>query len=93
MRFTILTAAACASLAFVSVGAEAMPAGALSGASAPEVTLVSGGCGYYRHRTPAGFCVPNHVYRPYGYYPAYGYYRPYARCGIHIGPLGVGGPC
>lgn len=95
MRSMILAVAAGLTLGLASVGAEAMPAaGTVSGVQAPSVTLVSGGCGPAFHRTPAGFCVANRVYRPvYGYAPAPGYYRPYARCGIHIGPIGVGGPC
>lgn len=36
---------------------------------APELILVSGGCGWHFHRTPYGFCRPNFVYR--------GYYRPH----------------
>lgn len=95
MRSFILALAAGASLACATVGADAMPAGAIAGASeAPAVTLVSGGCGPYRHRGPYGACVPNGAY----YRPAYGYYgpryyRPYARCGIRVGPIGIGGPC
>lgn len=98
MRSMILAIAAGATLAFASVGAEAMPAGAIAGANAaPEVTLVAGGCGPAFHRGPYGGCVRNayRAYRPYryGYGYGYGYYRPYARCGVRVGPIGIGGPC
>lgn len=94
MRSMILAVAAGASLAFASLGAEAMPAGSIAGAqAAPAVTLVAGGCGVYRHPNGYGVCVPNRVYRPvYGYYGPR-YVRPYARCGVRVGPLGVGLPC
>lgn len=90
MRSMIFALAAGASLAF-SVGAEAMPAAPVAQQAAPEVTLVAGGCGIGFHRGPYGGCRPNY-YRPaYGYYRPY--YRPYARCGIRVGPIGIGGPC
>ena len=74
-----------------------MPAGSVSGASpAQDLTLVGGRCGPYAHRNVDGYCVPNgggyrRPYPVYGYGP--GYYRPYARCGIRVGPIGIGGPC
>ena len=92
MRSTILAVAAGASLALTAVGAEAMPAGAIVVPATPDVTLVGAACGPGFHLNPRGFCVRNFA-RPYVAYPAYGYYRPYARCGLRIGPIGIGGPC
>lgn len=96
MRSMILAVAAGASMALAGFSAQAMPAGAIVGASAaPQVTLVAGGCGPRFHPGPYGGCVRN-FYRPYApvvVAPAYGYYRPYARCGLRIGPIGIGGPC
>jgi hypothetical protein len=93
MRSMILAVATSATLAASALGAQAMPVGSIAGASAaPEVTRIADGCGAYRHMNAAGYCVRNRVYRPYAYYPGY-YYRPYARCGIRVGPIGIGGPC
>jgi hypothetical protein len=41
---------------------------------APAVTLVSGGCGLYAHRTPWGACRPNG-----GVYHRWGWHRPWHR--------------
>jgi hypothetical protein len=68
-------AAIAGTLAVASSPAQALPAGLqplpLASAGPPEVTLVSGGCGPYGHRTPWGACRPNVVA------PLYGYRRPY----------------
>ncbi len=72
-RVSLIAAAAIASLVGVaSANAMAIPAGAPTDGN---ITLVSGGCGYYGHRTPNGFCVPNG--RPV-----------YRACppGFHLGP-------
>ena len=78
---TILVKSAAAAvlagaMAISAAPAEALPAGiqALPLASGqPEVTLVSGGCGPYRHRGPFGGCRPNFVGPVYGYGRPYGY--------------------
>ena len=75
VRTILTTSAAAAALAgtlAMSAGpAEALPAGVqplpLASAGQPEVTLVSGGCGFYRHRGPFGGCRPNFVGPVYGY--------------------------
>lgn len=93
MRSLILAIAAGAALAVSSFGAEAAPVRVIVAPAAPEVILVGGGCGPGFHRTPGGFCARN-FYRPaYGYGYGPGYYRPYARCGIRVGPIGIGAPC
>ena len=61
-RLTMTAAAAVISV-FGMAAASAMPvAGSI--ANEGNITLVSGGCGYYGHRTPYGYCAPNRpVYR------------------------------
>ena len=74
-KTTILTTAA-ASLMLVGAvaSADAMTATPLPMAQgAPEVTLVSGGCGPAFHRGPFGGCRPNFYGGGYGY----GYGRPW----------------
>lgn len=63
--------AAFATLTFAS--AQAMPIQVDPGASS-STTLISGGCGYYRHRGPYGGCRPGGGWRR-GYYGYRGYYR------------------
>ena len=85
MRAILAKSAAVAVLAgtaaISAAPAQALPVGVqplpLASAGQPEVTLVSGGCGPYRHRGPFGGCRLNVVgYRyGYGYRPAF--YRPY----------------
>ena len=76
MRKGLLALGAGAAMMIGAVSAEAMPATPLVDAgSAPEVLLVSGGCGIAFHRGPFGGCRPNGFFRPYGY--RYGYGRPY----------------
>lgn len=84
MRTMILTTMIAGTLALAAIPADAAPAAPqpLPLASAqPDVTLVSGGCGPFRHRGFNGFCYPGGgfvggpVYRPYGYYRPYGFYR------------------
>lgn len=95
MRNLVLAATVGAALTAASVSAQAMPLGPVGTPAQPEVTLVAGGCGAYFHRNPYGVCVRNGYYRPYRYYygPGPYYRRPWARCGIHVGPIGIGGPC
>ena len=63
-----------------AIPASAMPADGIAAAplplasgGQPEVTLVSGGCGPFRHRGFNGFCYPGG-----GFYGGYGggFYRP-----------------
>ncbi len=72
-RFKFAAAAALASCLGLA-SARAMPV--IGGpAGDGDITLVSGGCGYYGHRTPYGYCAPN--VRPV-----------YRACppGFHLGP-------
>ena len=75
-------------MALPTVSASALPAATplpLASAEQPEVTLVSGGCGPFRHRGFNGFCYPGGGgvfvggYRGYGYhrfgYRRFGHYR------------------
>ena len=66
-------------LAVFAAPAEALPVGVqplpLASVGQPEVTLVSGGCGPYRHRTYWGGCRPNFVGPVYGYGRPYGWHR------------------
>lgn len=82
MRRLILAAAAAAAFTMSLGAAEAMPvapADALEASTA--ITLVSGGCGPYGHRTPYGNCRPNGPRRfygqSYGFYGGPRFYRPY----------------
>ncbi len=80
MRIMSLLAAAAITAAAAAAPARAAAIPNLD-APAAGVILVSGGCGYYGHRTPYGNCVPN--YRPI--------YRPiYRACppGFHLGRFG-----
>ena len=78
MRKGLLALCLGAALSAGSVAAQAMPAGSVAGTgAAPDVILVSGGCGPAFHRGPFGGCRPNGFFRPYGY--RYGYGRPYYR--------------
>ena len=94
MRNMIMMTLAAGGLALAgAVPASAMPADAiaplpLASAGQPEVTLVSGGCGPFRHRGFNGFCYPGGggyygggyggYYRP-GFYRGYGYRRGFYR--------------
>ena len=80
---------------------QAMPIAPLP-ASAPAVTLVSGGCGVGFHRGPYGGCRPNGYYGGgvgvvgvpvYGYHGGYGYHRGYGwhGGGYHYGYHGYHG--
>jgi hypothetical protein len=62
---------------------EAMPLSSVDSASAPQVTLVYGGCGIYGHRGPYGGCRPG---GQAGGYWGYGI-RP-CPPGWHLGPYG-----
>ena len=68
MRNALLALSLGAALCVGSVAAEAMPAGpvAVVSSGAPELVLVSGGCGIAFHRGPYGVCRPNGVIVPYG---------------------------
>jgi hypothetical protein len=93
----VIFAAAIGLAGFANAPAQAMPIAPLP-ASAPAVTLVSGGCGIGFHRGPYGGCRPNGygggvvgapAYRygygahgVYGYHGGYGYHRGY---GYHGG--------
>jgi hypothetical protein len=60
-KFTSIAAFAVL-LSFATFDAQAFPlAPAPSGAGAPDVTLVAGGCGPLEHRGPLGHCRPNAV--------------------------------
>ncbi len=84
MRNLVIAAATAATLALSMGAANAFPVLPAAGIdAAPAVTLVSGGCGPYRHRGPFGECRPNfggygYYHRPYGFYGprfGYGYHR------------------
>ncbi len=93
MRNLVLTTLVAGALGLVALPATTLTADALPAdgivasplplaSSQPEATLVSGGCGPFRHRGFNGFCYPNggFVGRPYfrGYgYRRYGYRRFY----------------
>ncbi len=85
MRNMILMTFAAGGLAFAgAIPASAVPTGGLSAAplplvsaAQPEVTLVSGGCGPFRHRGINGFCYPGG-----GFYGG-GFYRPGFRRGFY----------
>jgi hypothetical protein len=71
-KVSLLAAAAFASLVGVgSANAMTIPAGVPTDG---HITLVAGGCGYYGHRAPNGYCVPDGrpVYRvcPRGFHLA-----------------------
>ncbi len=73
MRNVMITSAfAAACMLGAALPASALTVAPLSGAaSAPEVTLVSGFCGPYAHRTPWGACRPNGgpvFYHRYGWH-------------------------
>ena len=86
-RKAALPLVAAAGLAGASMPASAMTAVAVPATTdAPAVTLVSGGCGIYAHRTVYGYCRPNIVGYRYGYRP-YGY-RPF---GVYVGGYRFGG--
>ena len=71
MRQVLIAAATAAALTLSIGAAQAFPiAPAASVQAGPEVTLVSGGCGPYRHRGPYGGCRPGgggFIGRPFGY--------------------------
>lgn len=71
MRNVMISSALAMACMFAAVlPASSMPGAPLTDeASAPAVTLVSGGCGPFAHRTPWGACRPNGpiVYRRYGW--------------------------
>jgi hypothetical protein len=49
-----------------AVSADAMPLNTVTGANAaPELILVSGGCGPGAHRGPYGGCRPDGFFRPH----------------------------
>ena len=90
MLKALLPLATGAALMFAVSGAQAMPsADHAPGYSSPEITLVSGGCGPYRHRGPWGGCRPGGQwgYRPGWHRPGWGWRR---ACppGFHLGPYG-----
>lgn len=95
MKSMILAVAAGASLALVSFGALAMPAGSIDGAApAPQITLAAEGCGAGFARGPAGGCRPIRgrevVVVPAR--PAVVVRRP-AGCGVRVGPVAVRTGC
>ena len=88
MRNLVLTSLAVgalglAALPATTLGANALPAAGIAAtplplaSSQPEVTLVSGGCGPFRHRGFNGFCYPGGGFArgPYGFHRGYGYRR------------------
>ncbi len=84
MRTFALTTFAAGVLGLAALPALSVSASALPGASAlplasaeqPEATLVSGGCGPFRHRGFNGFCYPGGGFGGNGYgYRRYGYRR------------------
>ena len=56
----------CAVLSLLAgaVTADAMPVAGAAASAAPELILVSGGCGPDFHRTPFGACRPNGFFHP-----------------------------
>ncbi len=87
MRNMIMMTLAAGGLALAgAMPADAMPAAGataplpLASASQPEVTLVSGGCGPFRHRGFNGFCYPGGGFYGRGFYGG-GFYRPGFRRG------------
>ena len=52
----IAAAALASCLGLASARAMPVPATVVGQGN---IVLVSGGCGYYGHRTPYGYCVPN----------------------------------
>lgn len=96
MKSMILAVAAGTSLALCSFGADAMPAGTVSGAStAPQITLAAEGCGRGFERGPRGGCHPIRGAREVVVVPA----RPAvvvrrpAGCGVRVGPVAVRTGC
>ena len=77
MKHVALFAAALTVAAAGMTSARAMPVPQAAPADG-NITLVSGGCGPYGHRTPYGNCVGNY------YRPAYRVCPP----GFHLGPYG-----
>ena len=83
MRTFALTTLAAGALGLATLSANAFPAATpLISADQPVVTLVSGGCGPFRHRGFNGFCYPGggfgggYGFRGnYGYRRGYGYHR------------------
>lgn len=55
----ILPLSAAAFLALAASASQAMPVSGVDGASAPQITLVAGGCGPGWHRGPYGGCRRN----------------------------------
>ncbi len=90
MRNLIIAAATAASL-MVSVGAaQAFPVAPTDTlTAAPDITLVSGGCGPFGHRGFYGGCRPNggpgFYGRPYGNRGFYGHRRFYGGYGRPYG--------
>ena len=77
MRNLVLALVTGAALSVSAIGANAAPVTAVYDAGqAPEVILVSGGCGPAAHRNGYGRCVPN------------GFFRPAARCWVRPTPYG-----
>ena len=84
MRNLVLTTLAAGALGAMALPATTLTASALPAAaplplasSQPEATLVSGGCGPFRHRGFNGFCYPGGGFArgPYGFHRGYGYHR------------------
>ena len=73
ISLTQLVRKSAAPLVALGIASAAVPASAMTAApltdanEAPVVTLVSGGCGIYAHRTAYGYCRPNIVGYRYGY--------------------------
>jgi hypothetical protein len=84
MLKTLFAAVASAALilAVQAQGVEAIPLNNLQGATAPDVTLVYGGCGVFGHRGPYGGC------RAGGQAGGYRAGRP-CPPGFHLGPRGA----
>lgn len=86
MRQFLIMAASAAAFMLSVAAAEALPIAQPDGLSAaPEITLVSGGCGRYAHRGPYGGCRPGSYGfygrpRPFGFY-GYGHPRFYRHYG------------
>lgn len=65
MHQVLTSISIAAALTLAGSVVQAAPISAeVTGVSAPQVILVSGGCGPYGHRNPWGVCRPNGWVRP-----------------------------
>ena len=93
MRNLVLTSLVAGALGLIALpvttlSASALPADGIAAtplplaSDQPEATLVSGGCGPFRHRGFNGFCYPNGGFVRGPFVRGYGYHR-YGRYGYH----------